>query len=162
MYFSFNKKIIVFILLSFFLCSCEYIAFNNLSLSGEIVHKKGEPHTYQGDFVFTSESYAVVRLRQSQGTAPSVFLKEQVIRDISSFPIKFNLQLDSPLDFSKAFSYFVSAQVFSQGGEELRVGDLATESVNQLRANQTFITLSATGLESCESEDSGGFCSDLH
>ena len=98
-------------------------------------------------------------LSQVEGAnAPSKTLKTQKIENINRFPIAFELQLDEPLDFSKSYSYLISAEVFSQKGDRKTVGDLSTETVNELKPNQTFITLEATALESCSADNAGGFC----
>lgn len=153
--FEFNKKVLVVSLGLFSLVSCNSVT----RISGEIIHKKGEPHTYQGDFVFTPDSYAVVTLRQTEGADSSAkIIKKEEIKDISYFPIPFTLQLDKALDFSKSYTYSLSAKVFSQKGERQQVGDLATETVNELKPGQTIVTLETTALESCSSEGAGGFC----
>ena len=150
--FSFKRSVLVFNLIPvFFLLSCG-------GISGEIVHKKGVPHTYPGDFVFTPNSYAIVTLRQAEGTGPSTVIRGKTLSGINRFPIRFRIQLDKPLDFSKGFTYSVSAKVLSEGGEKMKMGDLVTEVVNELKPGQTFVRLEVTGLESCEDEGHGGFC----
>ena len=149
---SFKKSVLVFNLIPvFFLLSCG-------GISGEIVYKKGVSHTHPVDFVFTPNSHAVVILRRSEGTGPSTVLKEKILRGFNRFPIPFHIQPDKSLDFSKGFTYSISAKVLSEGGEKTKVGDLITEVVNELKPGQTFIRLEVTGLESCKDERRGGFC----
>ena len=151
MIFLFNKKTLSLVLI-FSLLSCG----NVKRISGEIVHKKGVPHSYQGNFLFTSSSHAVVRIIQWQGADHSEVLKEKTFKDIQKFPIKFSINLDKVLDFSK-FSYSVSAEVFSKEGGK-RAGDLLTEEIHELKSGQTFIELLVIGVEECKAEGSGGFC----
>ena len=127
-------------------------------ISGEIIYNKDAPHSHQEEFVFTPDSHAVVTLTQRSGAdASSTTVKEIILTNIDKFPVKFKFSLDELLDFSK-YTYSVSAKVFSQKGDKAQVGDLVTETVNELKQGQSFITVVVTGLESCSFEGSGGFC----
>ena len=143
-------RVIIGFLFPFLLSAC--------GISGEIIYDKDAPHSHKEEFVFTPDSHAVVTLIQIEGAdAPSKTVKKVTLTNIDKFPIKFKFSLDEPLDFSK-YTYRVSAKVFSQKSDKAQVGDLVTETVNELKQGQSFITVVVTGLESCSSEGNGGFC----
>ena len=54
------------------------------------------------------------------------------------------------------FLFFID--IHNHEGDEPRVGDLGSEYVNELAAGGKGATVKLTGLEHCDSPDSGGFC----
>ncbi len=165
MFFSFKKEILIifFAIASFTSCNAfvDDIAqgFAGVlvgGISGEIVHKKGLPHTYRGDFVFTRDSHAIVTLTEVINSESSRTVQETTINGINRFPIKFFLKLNERLNPSA--NYTIRAKVFSERGNTSQEGDLVTESVVTFQAKQKSVRLEVTGLESCASKGSGGFC----
>ncbi len=133
----------------------------NTLVSGEIVHVQGEPHTYQGDFVFTEESHAVVTLFYSisaGGDAPVEAIAEMRIEDVSSFPIPYRIEGDPVAVFAEEGDYFLHAAVMTDAGDERYVGDLINEVYTPVYRPGTRVRIEVTGLERCGTPDSGGFC----
>ena len=152
---SFSQKVSIpgfFVLFSLFSCGGK-------AISGEIIHEKGAPYTYQGNFKFSPESHATVTLIRLEGEdSPGKVIASQKIEDIDSFPIPFHLKWSEDLDFSGRYTYRLRAKVFSQGGEEMREGDLLTEGATEWEPEQGFVTLKATAVELCSRQGIGGFC----
>ncbi len=146
------KKIFYLIITSILLSACG----NSRSISGTIVTERTQ-FSYQRDFNFTADSHAIIRIYSKNNSENSDTAIKKNINNIISFPIQFSIQIETPLDFSKN-DYFISAKVFSQAGDDTHVGDFTTETVTPIPRTGS-VTVRVAGLESCDSPNSGGFCS---
>lgn len=136
-----------------------------VAVRGEIVHRRGEPYTYDGDFVFTKASHAIVRFWYSEsamGDAPAELLEEITIKGITSFPIKFEIVGDVQQMLGRTGDYFLGVEVISgdggPNGNSSSVGDLTNEMYTPVRHPGDYVVVEVTGLEPCASDNSGGYC----
>lgn len=123
-------------------------------VSGEIAAVQSQ-HSYKGDFKFTSESHAIIRLYLEEDSETNRTIKEHKIDNITEFPIPFSISAGVGVDFS---TLRISAEVISGGEGEAYVGDFISEEVTPVeRFGAT--TVKVFGLEHCDEPYSGGFCS---
>ncbi|MDE0151995.1 MAG: hypothetical protein OXK80_05840 [Bdellovibrionales bacterium] len=123
-------------------------------ISGEIVAVQSQ-YSYKGDFKFTSESHAIIRLYLEEDSETNRTIKEHTIDNITEFPVPFSISVGGGVDFS---TLRISAQVISGEGDETYVGDFISEEVTAVeRFGST--TVKVFGLEHCDEPYSGGFCS---
>ena len=136
-------------------------------VKGTITRLKGVPYTYDGDFVFTKDSHAIVLLYYSKsalGDAPEELLKEVRIENITSLPISFKLEGDAESTFEQFGDYYLSVGVFSgdggEGGATFAVGDLVNENYTPVLGAGAEVNVEVTGLEPCPPPgvSEGGLC----
>lgn len=134
-------------------------------VSGTITRLSGAPYTYDGEFVFTEDSHAIVQLwyvTQYGGEFPAEMLTETTIENITSFPISFKLEGDAETTFERLGDYYLNVGVFSGDGgttgETFEVGDLINEAYTPVPKAGAEVDVEVTGLESCSSPETGGFC----
>ncbi len=140
-----------------FLCVLTTLSACNIlgsSVSGKIIPAQSQ-HSYKGDFKFTSESHAIIRLYVEEDSETTRTVKEHRVDNIKEFPIRFSISVDADVDFSKLL---ISAKVVNGPGDEAYVGDFTTEEVTPVeRFGSTTVTV--FGLEHCDEPYAGGFCS---
>lgn len=130
-------------------------------VQGNVVHVQGEPFTYPGDFNFTKDSHAVVKLYYSisaLGDGPVELIAETRLENISSFPLSYRIEGDSKTVFARPGDYFLQVEVFSGAGDEAAIGDLINEFYTPVPSPGANVEVEVTGLEACGTPDSGGFC----
>ncbi len=131
-------------------------------VSGEIIHLKNAPFSFQGDFVFRAGAHAVVELHFAQGQdVASEVIAATTIEDITSFPILFSSKGNAQTAFERRGEYFLQVKVFQNNSNELIEGDLLNESTIELRGLSANVRAEVTGLELCNSEGAGRFCTSL-
>lgn len=133
-------------------------------VQGSIIQLRGEPNTYDGEFVFTENSHAIVQLWYSPsyfGDGPKELLTETTIEPIADFPIPFRLEGDPEEVFEREGDYYLLVGVFSGDGgptgETFAVGDLINEVYTSVEKPGADVRVEVTGLEACGS-DAGGAC----
>lgn len=134
-------------------------------VSGTIEHVQGVSHTYDGEFVFTEDSHAIVQLwyvPQYGGEFTAELLAQTTIEDITSFPISFRFEGDALAMFERFGDYYLNVGLFSgdggESGETFAVGDLVNEIYTAVPEAGAEVRVEVTGLEACSSPDAGGFC----
>ena len=135
-------------------------------VSGTITWLRGVPNTYDGEFVFTKDSHAIVQLwyvSQYGGELPAERLAEVTIDGITSFPISFKLEGNAKTTFERPGDYYLNVGVFSGDGgatgETFAVGDLINEMYTPVPEAGAEVNVQVTGLEACpKSGTGGGFC----
>ncbi len=133
-------------------------------VKGSIVRLRGVPNTYDGEFVFTEDSHAIVQLFYSPsyfGDAPRELLTQTTIEPITDFPISFQLEGDPEEVFKREGDYYLNVGVFSgdggPSGETFAVGDLTNEVFTPAAEPGAEVRVEVTGLERCKGSD-GGNC----
>lgn len=140
---------------------------NPVIVSGQIVHQRGVKHTYDHDFNFTEESHVVVQLVHYLGQASQAsIVKEIRFSHVKALPLAYAITEDSSTGssqdlFAREGTYAVQTRVHSQAGDEVKVGDLITETSNIVSAPMRDMTVFVTGVEDCAAENAGGFCSTI-
>lgn len=138
-------------------------------VKGTITRLRGVPDTYDGEFVFTESSRAVVQLWYSKsvfGDGPRGMIKETIIENIKSLPISFELEGDDEKTFERFGDYFLIVGVLSDNsggtGENLRfaTGDLVNETYTPVLGAGVEVDVEVTGLEPCPTlgVSEGGLC----
>ena len=131
-------------------------------VSASVVHKRGVPYTNDGDFVFNAESHAVVRLYFAEGAdALSETVREIRFSQLKELPLVFAIAGDPALIFQRQGDYGIQVQVQSRAGDENRVGDLVSEMHYGVSSQTAGLTVEVTGLEACDSQGAGGFCTTI-
>lgn len=133
---------------------------DRLLVSGRIIQDPDCDRCYQGEFVFTPDSHAVVTLSYAEGAdATSQIIARKKLVPITGFPIEFKIEGDSEAAFSQSGGeYSIHVEVHSEASEEMFEGDLMSEYYLQVLFPGQGITVPVSGLELCGSENSGGFC----
>lgn len=133
-------------------------------VKGNIVHLRGVPYTYDGEFVFTPESHAIVQLWYSVsyfGDGPKELVTQTIIEPITAFPITFQLEGNPKEVFKREGDYYLIVGVFSgdggPSGDKLSVGDLVNETFTPVEEAGADVTVEVTGLEKCKG-GIGGSC----
>lgn len=134
-------------------------------VSGTVTRLRDVPYTYDGDFIFTEDSHAIVQLwyvTQYGGEFPAEMLAETTIENITSLPISFKLEGDAKTTFERLGDYYLNVGVFSGDGgatgEMFAVGDLVNEAYTPVPKAGAEVAVEVTGIESCSSPETGGFC----
>ena len=129
-------------------------------VSGTIDHKRGEPHTHPGPFVFTKDSEAVIEVRACLGEdAPCSLVTTHTITGIYRFPFTYEVKSAYAERCNReGFTCTVGVEVISDGGDEVKVGDLVNEYRIDIAPPVTGLAIEVTGLESCSAPSAGGFC----
>ncbi len=141
----------------------------NFLVKGTVTRLRGVPFTYDGEFIFTKSSRAVVQLWYSAsyfGDAPRELVKEMIIKPITSLPISFKLEGDAEKTFERFGDYFLIVGVLSDDsggtGKNLRfaAGDLINETYTPVLAAGVEVDVEVTGLEPCPppGTNEGGLC----
>lgn len=144
------KKIVLAALLSL---TTNAFAEGMVTINGQIVHDKSNPHSYQEDFVFQPNTSVTIKLNTCQGGEDGecyVALKKS-FTGVTAFPIPFELQAPKGV-------YAMQVSVRAAGGKKEQVGDLVNEYLIMVGKKNETVTVKASGLEACGSENSGGFC----
>ena len=129
-------------------------------VSGTIDHKRGEPHTHPGPFVFTKDSKAVIRVHACRGEdAPCSLVTTHTITGIYRFPFSYEVKSAYAERCNRqGITCTVGVEVISDGGDQAKVGDLINEYRIDITPPVTGLAIEVTGLESCSDPDAGGFC----
>ena len=139
---------------------------SDILVSGKIVHLKDVPFSYQGDFVFSDASHAVVELHYVYGQdVASEIIASVRIEDISEFPIAYAVRGDAKTAFARQGDYFLQVKVLQSVSDDVFVGDVINEVHTPVAGIGTDVSavvqVEVTGLELCGSEGAGGFCTGL-
>lgn len=133
-------------------------------VSGELIHQRGVPYTYDHDFHFTGVSHAVVQLVYYVGEdSPAKVIKEIRFSHVTALPLAFSITVDSstgPIEsiFENEGTYAIQASVHSKLGDDVQVGDLINETSTVVKEPTTGLKVFVTGVEACDAENAGGFC----
>jgi hypothetical protein len=142
-------------------------------VSGQIFHKRGVPQTLDEDFVFTSNSHAIVKLNLIDESGELIKTIKEIrfsplrsSQEFFSLPLKFAMHVDSSTRsiaeiFSADKSYALEAIIHSKSGDEIRIGDLVTEVAASISEPTIGMKVEATGVEDCNSVGSNGICSTI-
>lgn len=140
-------------------CLFKCVQLEPVLVSGKIAHKRGVPFTNDGDFEFTPESHAYIRILYTEGAdTASKIVYERRVENLTQLPLEFSITGYASEVFKEKGEYSISVRVFSQAGEEGHVGDLINEHQIVIQGQTLDLTIDVTGLEACGSEGGGGFC----
>jgi hypothetical protein len=78
-------------------------------------------------------------------------------------PLAFSITADSSTGpiaklFENEGTYAIQASVHSNPGDDMRVGDLINETSIVVKEPTTGLNAFITGVEACDAENAGGFC----
>ncbi|MCX6117665.1 MAG: hypothetical protein NT027_09000 [Proteobacteria bacterium] len=138
--------------------------FSKLVLgTGEISRRKTE-YTYNEEIHWSDQAHFQITVRCYKGEdvgAPITYVQTGNVKTIpfnyliedtesSVFPVQ--------VDGMKCYHYLIAVQVFNHEGSAPFEGDLISESSNKVEGAGFRMDVSVSGLESCESPNAGGFC----
>ena len=133
--------------------SCD--EYDSVLIDAQIVRVEGE-YTYNEEVIFTESSRGTVSLLG--GFEGGDWLQEYQIDTVfSPVPeLPFRVSICGPEDALTATDHRIDV-VLEQDPSQSTVGDLITEDANNVNPPDN-IDVEVSGLESCDAENSGGFC----
>jgi hypothetical protein len=133
-------------------------ACNDVSVHGRVV-RITPAMSYDGPVVFGPSSAARVALYSNPrlgGDGPSTLLDEQVFSPAPELPFEFGLGGPRHQE-SGSEHYYVTVDIRQHPGE-YTIGDLLSETINEVHAPEDEIIVEVQGLESCTAPNVGGGC----
>ena len=106
------------------------------------------------NFKLSSESHMLIEVYFMEHSESTQVVYTERVDPLLSFPKKVNVKSFIPPDLTK--EYYVNAKVFQKSGDTLRIGDFLSETATPV----SHADIELTCLESCQSKNVGGFCSD--
>jgi hypothetical protein len=134
-------------------CAC-----GDVSVHGHVV-RTTTPTSYDGPVEFGPGSVARVALYSNPwlgGDGPSTLLDEQVFSPAPELPFDFGLG-GSRHQESGSEHYYVTVDIQQHAGT-YTIGDLVSETINEVKPPEDELVVEVQGLESCAAPNAGGFC----
>ncbi len=154
----------------------ELVKKQDLILEGKIIHNKTNEYSLNTDFVCSADAHIIMRINYVEMMdAPSVLVFEKDFKDIKTLPYHYKIYGKENEFYNQEGhgSYSISVEVINGAGNETYVGDLINEYSIQVynkmlispqgpAGPKKYLDIEVYGLEDCDAENSGGFCTSKH
>lgn len=137
------------------------VSNTSTATTGQALLVAGEVQ-FDGKQSLGKKGKVVIELRDAtMQDAAAPLLARQVIKDVTSFPIKFELKGDVAKVFKGRGTYAVAASVFLGNDERTAINDYTSDTIHSVSSSQPTknAVIKVVQLEDCKAPNSGGFCS---
>lgn len=115
-------------------------------------------NSYNEPFIPTADAHVRMQLTTYYIDGPSTILAERDV-PFSNLPFDFAICADaSEVQAARLGELTVSMAIFSRAGVDARVGDLISERAYPVEGPTSGMQILVSGLEHCDAENAGGFC----
>jgi len=122
------------------------------------VSRNFTPTTWNEPFVASEDAHIQIQLSTAFIDGPATVLVDQ---DIPFTPLPFEFTIcgnNTEIELTRQGELFISVNVYNHTGFDARVGDLVNEFFNSVDGPSRDLDILVSGLEHCDSPNSGGFC----